>query len=70
MKRMIFGIGMLLSGVVGFVGWCIAATGIVEAGARSSVWSCLEGSNWVMLLIFAAMAVAGLIISAVELKKD
>ena len=25
MKRMVFGLGLLLSGIIGFVGWCIAA---------------------------------------------
>ena len=70
MKRMIFGLGLLLSGVIGFVGWCIAAVQKVEPGARSRITECLNGEEWIVLLIFAAMAVAGLVISVMEFRKD
>ncbi|MBD5527481.1 MAG: hypothetical protein HDR02_03605 [Lachnospiraceae bacterium] len=70
MKKMVFGIGLLLSGIIGFVGWCIAAVLLVEPGARSRILGCLNGEEWIVLLIFAVMAVAGLIISVIELKKD
>lgn len=70
MKKMLFGLGLLLSGVVGFTGWCIAATGMVEPGARSNIWGCLDGSEWIVLFVFVVIAVAGLIISAVEFKKN
>ena len=36
MKRMLFGIGLLLSGTTGFAGWGIAATQTVQPGARST----------------------------------
>lgn len=45
MKKMFFGLGLLLSGVIGFAGWCIAATGMVEPGSRSDIWGCLNGSE-------------------------
>lgn len=70
MKKMFFGLGLLLSGVIGFAGWCIAATGMVEPGSRSDIWGCLNSSDWIVLFVFAVMAVAGLVISAVEFKKD
>lgn len=70
MKRMLFGIGLLLSGVVGFVGWCIAAALTVEAGARSRIWGCLDGGEWIVLLIFAAMSVAGLFAAIRAMKED
>ena len=40
MKRMLFGIGLLLSGTAGFAGWGIAATQTVQPGARSTVLAC------------------------------
>lgn len=70
MKKMIFGLGLLLSGIVGFVGWYIAATGKVQPGACSTILGCLCGEDWVVLLIFAVMAVVGLVMSAVEFRKD
>ena len=70
MKKMVFGLGLLLSGIIGFVGWCIAAVLTVQPGAGSRILGCLNGEEWIGLLIFAVMAVAGLIISVIELKKD
>lgn len=70
MKKMIFGIGLLLSGVVGFVGWCIAATLTVQAGAISHIWGCLVGEEWVVLLTFTAMAIVGLIVAIRAMKED
>lgn len=70
MKKMIFGLGLLLSGIIGFTGWCIAAIQTVEPGARSSILGCLNGEEWIVLLIFAVMAVVGLLISVVEFRKD
>ena len=67
MKRMLFGTGLLLSGVVGFVGWSIAVALTVEAGARSRIWGCLDGGEWIVLLVFAAMAAAGFLVALTEL---
>lgn len=70
MKKMVFGLGLMLSGIIGFVGWCIAAVLSVEPGARSRILGCINGEEWIVLLIFALMAVTGLIMSVIELKKD
>ncbi len=69
MKKMIFGTGLLLSGVVGFAGLCIAATQTVEAGSRSSVLGCLHGEDWIVLLAFAAMTIVGLVIAIRAIKE-
>ena len=43
MKKVIIGATMLLSGVIGLVGWFIACALTVQPGARSRVWGCLDG---------------------------
>ena len=59
-----------MSGVIGFAGWCIAAALTVQAGARSSIWGCLDSGEWIVLMIFAAMAVVGLIVAIHAIKDD
>lgn len=56
MKKLLLGLGMLLSGTVGFTGWCMAAVMKVEPGARSRIFGCLYGTDWLPVLFFAAMA--------------
>lgn len=68
MKRMLFGLGLLLSGTIGFTGWGIAATQTVQPGAVSAVLAC-SYREWPVLLLFAVMAVAGLVISVREFRK-
>ena len=46
MKKLLPGLGMLLSGMVGFTGWCMAAVMKVEPGARSRIFGCLYGTDW------------------------
>lgn len=70
MEKMVFGLGLLLSGIIGFTGWCIAAVQKVEPGARSRILGCVNGEEWIVLSLFAVMAVAGLIISVIEFKKE
>lgn len=67
---MLFGLGLLLSGIIGFVGWCTTAVQTVQPGAVSSLLGCLNGTEWIVLVIFALMAIAGLIISFIEFKKE
>lgn len=55
MKKLLLGLGMLLSGTVGFTGWCMAAVMKVEPGARSRIFGCLYGTDWLPVLFFAAM---------------
>ena len=59
MKKLLLGLGMLLSGTVGFTGWCMAVVMKVEPGARSRIFGCLYGTDWLPVLFFAAMAAAG-----------
>ena len=69
MKKMILGTGLLLSGVVGFAGWCIAATQTVEAGSKSSILGCLNGKDWIVLFVFA-MTIVGLVIAIRAMKEE
>ena len=61
MKKLLLGLGMLLSGTVGFTGWC---------GARSRIFGCLYGTDWLPVLFFAAMAAAGLALAVREARRD
>ena len=49
MKKLLLGLGMLLSGTVGFTGWCTAAVMKVEPGARSRIFGCLYGTDWLLV---------------------
>lgn len=70
MKKLLYGLGLFLSGVIGFVGWACAVTQSVERGARSTVFSCFNEWEALFLLVFAAMAVLGLIIARRAAKDD
>ena len=70
MKKLLLGLGMLLSGTVGFTGWCMAAVMKVEPGARSRIFGCLYGTDWLPVLFFAAMAAAGLVLAVREARRD
>ena len=70
MKKLLLGLGMLLSGTVGFTGWCMAAVMKVEPGARSRIFGCLYGTDWLLVLFFAAMAAAGLALAVREARRD
>ena len=63
MKKVIFGAAMLISGVIGLVGWFIACALTVQPGARSRVWGCLDGMEWIPVIVFATLAVYGLVIA-------
>lgn len=69
MKKLLFSLGLLISGVIGFVGWSIAVTQIVQPGARSTVLGCFYDTDWIVLALFTAMIVAGLVLSVKESKK-
>ena len=45
MRKQLLGLGMMLSGTVGFTGWCMAAVMKVEPGARSRIFGCLYGTD-------------------------
>ena len=69
MKKMLFGIGLLLSGTAGFAGWGIAAAQTVQQGARSTVLACCSPMDLAVLLFFMVMGAAGLVISIREFRK-
>lgn len=68
MKKFILGCVLLLAGTIGFTGWMIACTN--NGSGYCETLSYLRGSDWVIVLLFVAMFVIGLIISLVEVKKD
>lgn len=63
MKKVIIGAAMLISGVIGLVGWFIACAITVQPGAKSRVWGCLNGMEWFPVIVFTALAVYGLILA-------
>lgn len=70
MKKMIFGCALMISGMIGAVGWLIASVSLVQDGAWSSlfnVFSDIEG--WIVILFFMAAVIGG-IMAARSLKED
>lgn len=63
MKKLLYGLGLFLGGVIGFVGWACAVTQSVERGARSTVFACFGEWELLLLLVFAVMAIVGLLIA-------
>jgi len=63
MKKVILGAAMLINGVFGLVGWFIACALTVQPGARSRVWGCLNGMEWIPVIAFLALAVYGLVVA-------
>ena len=70
MKKVIAGAAMLLSGVIGLVGWFIACALTVQLGARSRVWGCLNGGEWIPVILFTALAIYGLVLALKNCKDE
>ena len=70
MKRLILGCTLLLSGVIGVVGWAIASVQTGARGARSAVLGCFSGGDLIIMVLFLAMAVIGLALAVKELLND
>lgn len=70
MKKLLFSLTLLLGGIIGFVGWSIAVTQTVQAGATSGALSCFNDFDFIILLIFMIMASVGLILSIKEVRTD
>lgn len=67
MKKLIFGLVLLFSGVLGFVGWCNVVAQTAEQGSNSDVFGCFNGIEWTILFVFVIMAILGLIFAINEL---
>ena len=67
MKKLIFGLGLLFSGVIGFVGWCNAVAQTAVQGSNSDIFGCFDGIEWIILVVFVIMSVTGLIFAVNEL---
>lgn len=70
MQKIILGSTMLLSGVIGFVGWIIACVIKVQPGSNSQVIGCLYGTDYIFAIIFLVLAIMGLFITISEVKKE
>lgn len=70
MKKFILGVSMLLSGVIGFVGWIIACVIKVQPGSNSQVIACLNGTDYIFAAIFLILAIIGLFVAIFETKKE
>ncbi len=63
MKKLLFALGLLLGGIIGFVGWSIAVVQKTQPGANSTVFGCFHGIDWLVLALFAALGLAGLLLA-------
>ena len=70
MKKVIIGAAMLLSGVIGLVGWFIACALTVQPGARSRVWGCLNGMECIPVIVFAVLVIYGLVLALKNCKDE
>ena len=62
MKKWIVTVLMMV-GMVSMVGWFIACAPTVQPGVRSRVWGCLDGMEWLLVVVFAVLAIYGLILA-------
>jgi uncharacterized membrane protein len=72
MKKTILGSALMLSGVIGFVGWIIACTNTVESGAWSGVGVLgnLKGADFIISIIFIVISVLGFLVTLRSIKND
>lgn len=70
MKKLLFGLTLFISGVIGFVGWSIAVTQMAREGVYSMVFECFGDFDWIILCIFMIMSIVGLVLSIIEVCTD
>lgn len=70
MKKFIFGCTLLLAGIIGFVGWMNACVNKIGPGARTEVIGCFNGTDELFAIVFVVMALTGLVITIIELRKE
>lgn len=69
-KPFVLGLALLESGVIGFVGTLIACASKAERLSYHSVFQCVRGADWLLVLGFAAAVVAGAIKAIREGKRE
>lgn len=69
MKKIILGCTLLLSGIIGFVGWAIACV-CRGNGGYSSVLLYLGDEHGIIASSFIIMTVVGLVMAFWEIKKE
>ena len=70
MKKLIFGCALMLSGIIGSVGWLIAQVSVVQRGAWSGADSALFTPAGIISLFFFAVAVIGAVIAISALRDN
>jgi hypothetical protein len=70
MKKTIFGSALMLSGVIGFAGWIIACTNVVQSGAWSRIIGNLKGTDLIVSIIFIFISILGFFIALLSVKND
>ena len=70
MKKVIFGSALMISGMIGCVGWLIAEMSIVQRGAWSDALSVLGTPSGFLMLFFFIVSIAGMVIAISGLKGD
>lgn len=63
MKKLLFALGLFLGGIIGFVGWSIAVVQKTQPGSNSTVFGCFHGIDWLVLAIYAALSLVGLLLA-------
>ena len=70
MKKIVFGSALMLSGVVGYVGWLIACVHKTAGGSFSRVLSYPQGSDYLVGGLFIALGIIGIAVCVREILKD
>ena len=70
MKKVIFGSALMISGMIGSVGWLNAEISIIQRGAWSNVLSVLGTPAGFIMLFFFAVSVVGMAVAISGLKQD
>ena len=70
MKKLIFGCALMISGMIGSVGWVIAQVSVVQRGVWSNATSALFTGPGIISLFFFAVAVIGAVIAMSALKDN
>lgn len=74
MKKLLFGCSLMLLGIIGGSSWLIAASNLVQDGAWSTLMNIFPviGFGWkegYIIILFYAIAVAGIIIAIKGMKE-